>query len=483
MTSVLRVAIITVLTMVVAGLLLLAARVLMPAQMTDAVHLELKRAYLAKVAAEVDAEVRRPNLVVILFDDLGYGDLSSYGSRAIRTPNLDSLAADGLRFTQGYSPSAYCSASRAGLLTGRHPARMGLDHVLQPAGSWKDVLLRIGARNRLLPEEEIVLPEVLDAAGYSTALVGKWHLGDRAPSLPNTRGFQSFYGLVYSNDQGEPSIWRDQAIVESHPIDQSTLTQRYTEQAVAFLESQSADRPFFILISHNFPHVPLSASESFAGSSDGGLYGDVVEELDASVGNIVDILDRLELAEDTMILVTSDNGPWFQGSSGGLRGRKMDLFEGGMRVPFLISWPGTIEQNLTIDSLVSGLDLFPTFLELAEIPLPTDRKYDGVSLAELLRSGSGQPRDSIIYSQIEQFQAWRRGRYKYHAERMVPYGNPMDWRLGFAVRKGPWLFDLETDPSEAYDISTKSPEVAQQLATELSAFVKDWEQNPRGWLP
>lgn len=483
MTSVLRVAIITVLTMVVAGLLLLAARVLIPAQMTDAVHLELKRAYLAKVAAEVDAEVRRPNLVVILFDDLGYGDLSSYGSRAIRTPNLDSLAADGLRFTQGYSPSAYCSASRAGLLTGRHPARMGLDHVLQPAGSWKDALLRIGARNRLLPEEEIVLPEVLDAAGYSTALVGKWHLGDRAPSLPNTRGFQSFYGLVYSNDQGEPSIWRDQAIVESHPIDQSTLTQRYTEQAVAFLESQSADRPFFILISHNFPHVPLSASESFAGSSDGGLYGDVVEELDASVGNIVDMLDRLELAENTMILATSDNGPWFQGSSGGLRGRKMDLFEGGMRVPFLVSWPGTIEQNLTIDSLVSGLDLFPTFLELAGIPLPTDRKYDGVSLAELLRSGSGQPRDSIIYSQIEQFQAWRRGRYKYHIERMVPYGNPMDWRLGFAVRKGPWLFDLEIDPSEAYDISTKSPEVAQQLATELSAFVKDWEQNPRGWLP
>ena len=481
MISVLRIAIITVLTLVVAGSMFLAARVLMPAQMGDAVHLQLKRDYLATVAEEVDTEARRPNLVVILFDDLGYGDLSSYGSRAIRTPNLDSLAADGLRFSHGYSPSPYCSASRAGLLTGRHPARMGLDHVLQPAGTWKDVLLRIGARNRLLPEEEIVLSEVLNSAGYSTALVGKWHLGDRAPSLPNTRGFQSFYGLVYSNDQGEPSVWRDQEIVEEHPIDQSTLTQRYTEQSVAFLEGQSAERPFFV--SHTFPHVPLSASERFEGSSDGGLYGDVVEELDGSVGLIVDTLDRLDLAKDTMILVTSDNGPWFQGSSGGLRGRKMDFFEGGMRVPFLVSWPGTIEQNLTIESLVSGLDLFPTFLELAEIPLPTDRKYDGVSQAELLRTGRGKPRDSILYSQIRQFHAWRRGRYKYHAERMIPYGNPMAWRLGLAVRKGPWLFDLEIDPDESYDISSKAPEVAQQLATELSSFVKDWQQNPRGWLP
>lgn len=483
MISLLRVAIITALTLLVGAMLFLGARILSPKQMEDSVHLELKREFLENLAEGAESEVRRPNLVVILFDDLGYGDLSSNGSRALRTPNLDSLAAGGMRFSNGYSPSPYCSASRAGLLTGRHPTRMGFDHVLQPAGTWKDLLLRVGARNRQLPEEEILLSEVLDAIGYSTSLVGKWHLGDREPSLPNDRGFQSYYGLLYSNDQGEPTVWRDQEIVESYPIDQSTLTQRYTEQAVTFLEAQTSERPFFLLLSHTFPHVPLSASERFEGSSDGGLYGDVVEELDASVGSVIDALDRLELAKDSLVLVTSDNGPWFQGSSGGLRGRKMGVFEGGMRVPFLVSWPGTIADNQTIDGLVSGLDLFPTFLDLAEIPLPTDRRYDGVSLAELLRTGKGEPRGSILYSQIRQFHAWRRGRYKYHAEKVIPYGNPMAWRLGPAVPKGPWLFDLETDPDESYDISTSSPEVAQRLATELSAFVKDWEQNPRGWLP
>ena len=483
MNSLLRVASITAVILGVAVAVFLGVRIFSPAQMNDSAHLNLKQEYLAKLAKRADRETDRLNLVLILFDDLGYGDLSSYGSQAIRTTNLDRLAASGLRFTNGYSPSPYCSASRAGLLTGRHPTRMGLDHVLQPAGSWKDILLRVGARNRLLPQEEITLSEVLDAIGYSTSLVGKWHLGDRTPSLPTDRGFESFYGLLYSNDQGEPAVWRNREIVEPHPIDQSSLTRRYTEEAITFLEDQTPEQPFFLFVSHTFPHVPLAASEKFRGSSDGGLYGDVVEELDASVGSIVDTLERLDLARNTLVLVTSDNGPWFLGSSGGVRGRKMDLFEGGMRVPFLIFWPGRTGENQTVDSLVSGLDLFPTFLELASIPLPTDRQYDGVSFAELLQTGREGPRDSILYSQIRQFHAWRHGRFKYHAQQMVPYGNPMAWRLGVSVPKGPWLFDLESDPDESYDISGRNPEIAQRLATELSAFEKEWKRNPRGWLP
>jgi uncharacterized sulfatase len=358
---------------------------------------------------------------------------------------------------------------------------MGLDHVLQPAGTWQDSLLRIGARNRQLPAEEITLSEVLHSAGYATKLVGKWHLGDRQPSLPNDRGFQSFYGLLYSNDQGRPVVWRDRQIVEQHPIDQRTLTARYTEEALTFLEQQGS-QPFFLFLSHSFPHVPLHASERFRSSSDGGLYGDVVEELDASVGSVVDSLERLGLARNTLVLVTSDNGPWFQGSASGTRGRKMDVFEGGMRVPFVVYWPGRIAAQGISESLVSGLDLLPTFLELAGLPLPADRMLDGVNLVPLLETGRDNPRETILYSRIRQFQAWRHGRYKYHARHGVQYGNPMDWRWGPFVPKGPWLFDLETDPEESYDITIKRPEIAQLLATELDVRRQQWLDNPRGWL-
>jgi len=468
------------LLLLAAAAVILAVRLMLPAQMEDATHREKKQQYLERVAQRSGGGAKRPNLVVILFDDLGLGDLSAYGSQSIRTPNIDRIAAAGLRFSNGYSASPYCSASRAGLLTGRHPTRMGFDHVLQPAGTWQDLLLRLGARNRQLPAAEITLPEILDRAGYATKLVGKWHLGDRAPSLPNDRGFDSYFGLLYSNDQGRPVVWRDRQLVESHPIDQSTLTRRYTEEAISFLEDQD-EAPFFLFLSHTFPHVPLFASEEFRASSDGGLYGDVVEELDASVGVVIDALERLDFVDNTLVVVTSDNGPWFQGSPGGTRGRKMDVFEGGMRVPFIVYAPGQTASGLTIDSLVSGLDIFPTFLELAGLPLPQDRLIDGVSLLALLRSGTGTPRETILYTQIRQFHAWRRGRYKYHTRHEILYGNPMSWRWGPFIPKGPWLFDLEIDPEESYDITIRKPELAQQLADELSERREEWQQNPRGW--
>lgn len=467
--------------LVLALAVLLGGRVLFPPQMGDTEHLQRKADYLQTVAAAASRSTVRPNLVVILFDDLGYGDLSVYGSRAVATPNIDRLAAAGLRFTSGYSPSPYCSASRAGLLTGRHPTRMGFDHVLQPAGTWKDILLRIGARNRQLPAEEITLSEVLAAAGYATGMVGKWHLGDASPSLPNDRGFESYFGLLYSNDQGRPVVWRNRGIVESHPIDQSSLTRRYTEEAVEFLQA-NRDRPFFLYIAHTFPHVPLFASEPFRGHSDGGLYGDVVEELDSSVGTVVATLQRLGRAEQTLILITSDNGPWFQGSPGGLRGRKMDVFEGGMRVPYILYWPERIAPAGLSDQLVSGLDLFPTFLDLTSLPMPRDRLYDGISLVSLLGDPSLELERTLLFTRIRQFQAIRRGRFKYHARHGVLYGNPMDWRWGPFIPRGPWLFDLATDPDEAYDISGSLPAISERLAAELAQSRLAWRENPRGWL-
>lgn len=459
----------------------LAGRLLLPPQMHDERHLEAKAAYLRSIA-ELPREGRDPpSFIVILFDDLGHGDLGVYGSVSLSTPRLDRLAAAGLRFTDAYSASPYCSASRAGLLTGRHPTRMGFDHVLQPAWTWKDLLLRIGGRNRQLPAEEITLPEALRAAGYATGMFGKWHLGDASPSLPNDRGFERFFGSLYSNDQRRPTLWRDRQVAESHPIDQASLTGRYTEEALSFLRA-NRDRPFFVFLPHTFPHEPLHASERFLGSSEAGLYGDVVAELDSSVGALVDELSRLGLTDTTLLLITSDNGPWFQGSPGGLRGRKMEAFEGGMRVPFLVSWPGRIAPPGTSPALVSGLDLFPTLLELAGVPLPSDRVIDGVSLVPLLAEPSQQLDRSILYTRIRRFQAVRRGRFKYHRPQRVLYGNPMDWSWGPFVRRGPWLFDLARDPDESYDVTARHPALAAELAAALDAQEAAWRLNPRGWI-
>lgn len=469
------------LTLLIAlGLLWLAERLLLYEQLDDAEHLELKREYLAQITEINGGEPRGPNFVVVLFDDLGYGDLGAYGGGAIRTPSIDRLAAGGVRFTQAYAAAPYCSGSRAGLLTGRYPVRSGLDHVLQARWSDKDILLRLGKRNRRLPAEEITLPEVLSAAGYATGMVGKWHLGDESPSLPNERGFDSFYGLLFSNDQGRPVVWRDRTIIEEHPIDQSTLTRRYTAEAVAFIEKHR-QRPFFLYLPHTFPHIPLHVGEERRGRSPAGLYGDVVEELDDSVGAVIEALELHELQRQTLVILTSDNGPWFQGSPGGTRGRKFAVFEGGTRVPFIAYWPERIAGGRVSEELVIGIDLLPTILELTGLPLPGDRALDGGSLVELLLADGPGPHEAIYYHQLGIARAVRRGRFKYHDRHGVFFGNPMDWPWGPMKKRGPWLFDLELDPDESYDVSDHHPEVVQELSALLTAHRAALETNPRGW--
>ncbi len=456
-------------------------RIVLHHQSDDRARVASKLRYLAGLAERGPSVALPPNLVVILFDDLGYGDVGAYGS-PIRTPAIDRLAAEGALFRHGYSASPYCSAARAGLLTGRFAVRSGLDHVVQAPWTWRDLLLRLGWRNRRLPLEEITLAELLSAAGYATAAFGKWHLGDEPPSLPHQRGFDEFFGLLHSNDQGRPRVWRDGEVVERHPIDQATLTRRYTAEAERFLRRQQRDRPFFLYLPHTFPHVPLAAAADRLGRSPAGLYGDVVEELDDSVGRVVAALERQGLAERTLVVVTSDNGPWFQGGQGGVRGRKFEVFEGGTRVP-LIAWgPGLVAAR-SIDEPVTALDLVPTMLEFAGLPAPTDRLLDGVSLAELLAGGPPPEREAIWYFQLGRLRAVRAGRFKYVDRRRLLYGNPMNWPLAPFVDRGPWLYDLSLDPDESYDVSQRHPEMRLRLSERLELERRRLADNRGGWLP
>ncbi|RMH20224.1 MAG: sulfatase [Acidobacteria bacterium] len=459
----------------------LAFQLLVPRPFDDRRATLRKEAYLARIAELAAGGGERPSFVLILFDDLGYGDLGCYGS-LIRTPHLDALAAGGARLTQAYATSPYCSASRAGLLTGRYPLRAGLDHVVQAPWTWKDVLERAGGFNRRLPAEEITIAEILQAAGYATAIFGKWHLGDASPSLPNERGFDHFFGLLHSNDQGKPALRRDGEIVEPHPIDQATLSRRYAEEAAAFIASNRR-RPFFLYLPHTFPHIPLHVPAARRGRSSAGLYGDVIEELDDSVGRVLEALRRSGREADALVLVSSDNGPWFQGSSRGHRGRKFDVFEGGMRVPFIASWPGRVAAGQVLDQPVMGIDVFPTLLELAGLPAPEDRLIDGRSLVTLLTGGeAGAPvHDRILYFQLAKLRALRQGRFKYHDAQYVLFGNPMGWPWAPMKKRGPWLFDLDSDPAETYDVSDRYPGVARRLRDLLLEERRAIDANPRGW--
>ena len=427
----------------------------------------------------------RPNLVLILFDDLGYGDLGAYRSQAPSTPRLDRLAAHGAVFENFYSAAPYCTPSRAGLLTGRWPIRTGLTQIVFPTGHPIDRVMRASGRPTRLPADEITLADALHAGGYATMMVGKWHLGNEAPSLPNDLGFEHFFGVLHSNDMAPLPLWRDREIVEPHPVDQRTLTRRYTDEAVAFLEATTShERPFFLYVAHSFPHEPLHASVEQAGKSPDGPYGDVLADLDASTGAIVDAVERLGLGRNTLILVTSDNGPWFEGSAGGLRGRKNDVLEGGMRVPLIARWTGRIPEGQRIESVAAAVDVLPTVLALAGLPLPADRIIDGVNVSPLLfrRRGEPAPERPIFYYQDRSLYAVREGHWKAHRRHGVFGGLAADWSFVPLLPRGPWLFDLDRDPDESYDVSAKHPEELERLEGVMSTFESELRMNPRGWL-
>jgi arylsulfatase A-like enzyme len=421
----------------------------------------------------------RPNFVVIFADDLGYGDLGSFGHPTIATPNLDRLAVEGQRWTNFYAAASVCTPSRAGLLTGRHPLRNG---TMSPVA-------RVFSERSLsgMPPDEITVAELLRDAGYRTAMVGKWHLGHEPPYLPTRQGFDEYFGLVSSNDHNKTygrdkgrgpafnpiqGLWDipllDGEQVVEKPAVQATLTRRYTERAIDFI-NRGGDKPFFLYLAHTFPHTPLFRHPDFERKSLRGIYGDVVEEIDWSVGRIIAALEENDLADETVVLFTSDNGPWLVfndhgGSAGLLRGGKGSTWEGGMRVPAIFWGPGIVRPG-AVRGMGSTLDVLPTLAALAEIRPPDGRPLDGHDLSGVLRGHRESPRHEMFFYRSAKLFAARVGDFKLHFITRDGYGQPEP-----EVHDAPLLFNLLHDPSEKYDIAAHHAEVVRRVRARAEQY-------------
>lgn len=402
----------------------------------------------------------QPNIIVILTDDMGYGDLSINGSALIKTPKIDSIAHSGINFTSFYASASLCSPSRAGLLTGRYPVRSGMAAGVVVEGSETG-----------LPLEEITLAELLLDAGYRTAMVGKWHLGNRMPFWPTRHGFEYFYGVQHSNDMLDFALFRDEERIES-PVEQSTLTKRYTEEAVNFIRA-AGDTPFFLYLSHTFPHIPLHVSEDAAGKSAAGLYGDVIEELDWSTGEIIATLRDLEILDDTIIVFTSDNGAWWEGSGGSSRGMKAQTWDGAFRVPMLVSWPSRIPRGRRTAEPAMNIDILPTLAAAASVSPGEAGRLDGKNLLPLMTGTSEKsPHDYLYFFTDEELVAVRSGRWKlvthgYHRRSLAALEN-VESLNGF---DGPYLllFDMQGPAPGRYSFARENPAIVRRLHGELSA--------------
>lgn len=474
----------TLLLLVVLLALFIGYRAATSEQTDDAAKLASKRDYLGHISERKVTAGHAPNIVFILYDDMGYGDIGAgaQGSAMIATPNIDQLAADGVVLSDFHSPSPVCTPSRAGYLTGRLAPRAGLPNLVFPTGSLKDAAFHAATNptgHVRLPAEEITLADLLKAAGYATGMVGKWHLGDHSPSLPNDMGFDSYFGALYSNDMEPFALYDNREIAVPAPAEQVYLTQQYTEAATRFIEAH-ADEPFFLYFAHNFPHDPLSVRAERSGRSRAGLYGDVMEEIDGSVGALVAALRRTGTLENTLIIITSDNGPWFLGDAGNQRGRKGNTFEGGMRVPFIAHWPARISPGRTEAAMAMGIDLLPTVLEILQLPPPADRVLDGRSILTVLTEGGPSPHDYLYYYDGEYLFAVRDQQFKYRGPAGVLYGTDQ-LPVGVSMPKKEWLFDLQGDPRESYDTSDRNPDKLLQLRTAFEVRQKEMTENLRGW--
>ncbi len=413
----------------------------------------------AASAAQADG----PNFIVVMADDLGIGDIGPYGATLIRTPHLDRMAAEGVVLTSFYSSANICTPSRGGLLTGRYPARLGLTHgVARPTND-------IG-----IQQDEITLAEALGGVGYATACIGKWHLGHRPEHWPTRHGFDYFYGLPYSNDMTPLALYRQNENIEE-PVNQRTLTERYTREAVQFIE-RNKDRPFFLYLPHTMPHIPLFVSETFEGKSSAGLYGDVVETIDWSMGEIFAALKRLGLDENTLVLFTSDNGPWWEGSAGAYRNRKGSAWEGGMRVPLIARWPGHIQPGTTSGAISMNIDLFPTLTRLAGAKLPADRPLDGRDIFDLLQGSEKSPHEYLFLFDGDKIAGVRSQKWK-----LVTQSWYRNWNAPLGAKRYYYypglLFDMEAHPEELYSQTREHPDVAKQLAKWLEEGRAELEPN------
>jgi arylsulfatase A-like enzyme len=400
--------------------------------------------------SDARATPRAPNIVLVMMDDMGYGDMGCYGSDLIRTPTMDAIAERGVRFTQMYS-APICTPARAQLLTGQYAQRLGLGNVLFPHSTHG------------LPKGVPTVGTVLREAGYRTACFGKWHLGCRPEHFPTRHGFDYFYGLLYSNDMSPLQLYENESVIDANP-DQARLTRSYAEQAISFIEA-NADEPFLCYLAHTMPHIPLHVEERFRGVSEAGLYGDTIECIDSYLADILDTLERLRLMEDTLVIVTSDNGPWFEGSTAHLRGRKFDVFEGGVRIPFVAQWGSRIPRSSVCDAPVHFMDMLPTFARLAGAAAPAG--VDGIDIADLMVGTAKQPpeREFFYYFQTS-LNAMRRGQWKLH----VASGHGERGLRQRTTQEMPQLFDLAEDPGERYNLASRNTVLVDDMMARMTEF-------------
>ena len=407
----------------------------------------------------------QPNIIIFFTDDQGYADLGTYGAEGFETPNLDRLAAEGIRFTNFYVPATVCTPSRAGLLTGRYPKRSNLhEAVLFPYSEGG------------LSPNEYTMAEMLKEGGYTTSCIGKWHLGHKEEFMPNNQGFDEFYGVPYSNDmdnyyyknidfQSPPlPFYRNTEFIESGP-DQQYLTKKYTEEAVKQIKNRG-QKPFFIYLAHNMPHTPLYASPAFKGKSKNGLYGDVIMELDWSAGEIIKTLKEEGIYENTIFIFTSDNGP-AKGSAKPLRGKKAQTWEGGQRVPGIITWPKKIPNGKVTDEFVSTLDLFPTLAKISNSKIPTGIKTDGIDISEFLLDPDAKTlaeRPFYFYARNGVLEAIRLGEWKLHLKKSIGWNEKSEGEFQVA------LYNLNLDIGEKDNVATHHPEIVTKLSELATAF-------------
>ena len=447
-----------------------------------------RRAFLKTVGGAMVAglgarsqQVSPPNIVMILCDDLGYGDIHSYGS-SIPTPHIDGMAQEGVRFEQFYSASNVCSPSRAALMTGRYGQRVGVPGVLSPQDPTG------------LSRSETTIAEMLKPAGYKTMCVGKWHLGSSPDYLPTSRGFDEYWGIPYSNDQGPSILLHNTTVIES-PVRQETLTQRYTQQAIHFIQN-SRTSPFFLYFAHTFPHIPLAASVSFKGSTGMGLYADVVSEIDWSVGQVLQALKDNNVDSNTLTMFTSDNGPWFLGSPGKLRGRKGWTYEGGVREPFIARFPGRIPAAAhptrsaaarvqyynaprVTRTIGTMMDILPTIAAITHANLPA-KALDGVNIWPVLTGDqSSVVREVFLYFDSWNIQAARLGPWKLHVSRYndFPWSpDPIVGRFNLPLSE-PELYNLDVDPDESYNVAEENPAIVADIRARIIKLLPTFPPN------
>ncbi len=407
-----------------------------------------------------ESNITYPNIVFIFTDDLGYGDIGAFGATDIKTPNIDRLANEGIKFTSFLSASPVCSPSRAGLLTGRMPQRMGINAVFFPESFTG------------MDPEEVTFAEILKAKGYQTAAVGKWHLGHMERFLPLNQGFDQYFGIPYSNDMASVVYLRNNE-VEEFNVDQTYTTQKYTEEALTYIDKASGS-PFLLYLAHNQPHVPIYASPDFQGKSNRGLYGDVIQEIDWSVGQILEKLEEKGILENTLIIFSSDNGPWLVmedhgGSAGPLREGKQYTFEGGVRVPTVAMWKGKIAPGQVYESMATQMDWFPTFANIVGAEIPTDRIIDGRDLSSVLFENGIREESGFLYYFLEDQRGYQLGDWKVKR----PY-------VGFEGSRGmkavaahdTLLFNLKNDPGETINLAKEHPEKLAQMMRAMDLAVK-----------